>query len=94
MSIKKCVNFTGQHTVISKKGKSIIFCTRKYPVFNDQHVWIKKEGVILDVTIAAFDVAYVFEVVGNILLDQLPEIYNKKDIGLYRDLAIWWISNI
>ena len=94
MSIKKCVNFTGQHTVMSKKDKAIIFCTRKSPVFNDQHVWIKKEGGIFDVTIAAFDEAYVCEVVGNIPLYQLPNSCNKKDIGLYRDSAIRWISNI
>ena len=42
--LKKAINFTKQQAEISKKDKEIIFHTKKSLLFNDQHVWIKKEG--------------------------------------------------
>ena len=70
--IKKClskngINFAEQHTKISEKDKVIIFHVRKSLLFNDQHVWIKKEGPLFDITIGAFDGAEACEAVGNFL---------------------------
>ena len=45
----------------------------------------KKESGLFDVTMAAYDVAKVYELVGSFLLYQLSSKYNKKDIGLFRD---------
>ena len=76
MSIKKWYKFPEQHTEIFEKYKALIFHARKSLIFNGHHVWIKKEGELLDVTIGAFDGAKVCEAVGNFLLYQLSKSYN------------------
>ena len=98
-SIKKCllkivINFAEQHTEISQNDKAIIFHTRKFVLFNGQHVWIKKEEGLFDVTMETFDGAEVCEAVGNFLLYQLSKNYNKKDIGLYRDDGLAIFKNV
>ena len=72
-SIKECllknaINFAEQHTEISEKDKAIIFHARKSLLFNGQHVSIKNEGGLFDVTMGAFDGAEVYEAIGNFLL--------------------------
>ena len=98
-SIKECllknaINFTEQHTEISEKDKAIIFHARKSLLFNGQHVWIKKEGGLFDVTMGAFDGAEFWEASGNFLLYQLSKNYNKKDIGLYIDDGLAIFKNV
>ena len=98
-SIKECllqnaINFAEQHTEISEKDKAIIFHARKSLLFNGQHVWIKNEGGLFDVTMGAFDGAEVYEAIGNFLLYQLSKNYNKKDIGLYRDDGLAISKNV
>ena len=95
-SIKECllknaINFAEKHTKISE---AIIFHARKSLLFNGQHIWIKKEGGLFDVTMGAFDGAEVCEAVGNFLLYQLSKNYNKKDIGLYRDNGLAIFKNV
>ena len=46
---------------------------------------IEKVGYLFDVTVGAQDGAEVCELVGNYLLYELSKLYEKKDIGLYRD---------
>ena len=70
------------------------FHVRKSLLFNGQHVWIKKEGGLFDVTMGAFDGAEVCEAVGNFLLHQLSKNYNKKHIGLYRDDGLAIFKNV
>ena len=77
-SIKECllknaINFGEQHTEISEKEKAIIFHPGKSLLFDGQHVWIKDEGGLFDVTMGAFDGAEVCEAVGNFLLYQLSK---------------------
>ena len=77
-SIKECqlnksTNFDEQHTEISGKYKTIICHARKSVLFNGQHVWIKKEGGLFDVTMGAFNGAEVCEAGGHFLLDQLSK---------------------
>ena len=99
-SIKECllknaiINFAGQHTEISEKDKAIIFHARKSLLFNGQHVWIKKNGGLFDVTMGAFDGAEVCEDVSNFLLYQLSKNYNKKDIVLYRNDGLAIFKNV
>ena len=78
----------------SEKDQAVTFHARKSVLFIGQHVWIKKEEELFDVTIGAFDRAEVCEAVGNFVLHQLSKNYNKKDITLYRDhgLAIFKAS--
>ena len=44
-----------------------------------------REGGIFDVAMGANDGAEVCELVGTFLLEKISEIYNKSNIGLYRD---------
>ena len=76
MSTKKWYKFPEQHTEIFEKHKALIFHARKSLIFNGHHVWIKKEGELLDVTIGAFDGAKICEAIGNFLLYQLSKSYN------------------
>ena len=91
---KQITYHTEQHTEISEKDKAIMFHARKSLLFNGQHVSIKKEGGLFDVTMGAFDGAEVCEAVGNFLLYQLSKNYNKKHIGLYRDNGLAIFKNI
>ena len=93
MSIKNAINFAEQHTEISEKDKAI-FHVRKSPLFNGQHVWIKKEGGLFDAIIGGFNGAEVCEPVGNFLLYQLSKNYDKKEIGLYRDNGLAISKNV
>ena len=54
---------------------------------------IKKERGLFDVTMGAFNGAEVCEV-GNFLLYQLSENYNKEDTGLYRDDGLAIFKNV
>ena len=69
--LKNAINFAEQHTEISEKDKAIIFNASKSLLFNGQHVCIKKEERLFDVTMTGFDGAEVCEAVGNFLLYQL-----------------------
>ena len=67
--LKNAISFAEQHTAISEiSDKTIIFQARKSLLFIGQHVWIKKEGGLFDVTMGAFDGAEVCGAVGNFLL--------------------------
>ena len=89
--LKNAINFTEEYKKVSEKSKTIIFHARKSLHFNGQHVWIKKEGGLFNITMGAFDGAEVCEAIGNFLLYQISKSYNEKYIGLYRDgvLAIF-----
>ena len=84
---------SGLHCVESVQIRSF-YDARKSLLFNDQHVWIKKQGGLFDVTMGAFDGAEVCEAIGNFLLYELSKNYNKKDIGLYRDDGLAIFKNV
>ena len=81
----KALKFAESYRDISDEDKSIINHSRKSLLFNNQQALIKKESGLFDVTMGAYDVAEVCELVGSFLLYQLSDKYNKNDIGLYRD---------
>ena len=65
---------------------TIINHARKSLLFNkQQQTWIKKENGLFDVTMGAYDLAEVCELVGSFLLYTLSLKYNKTNLGLYRD---------
>lgn len=90
-SIKETLDFAKQHTRVMKKDIDVILHARKSLLFNEDHVWIKKDGGLFDVTMGAYDGAEVCELVGTYMLHLIGERCNKSDIGLYRDdgLAIF-----
>ena len=54
--------------------------------FSKDTAWRKKEGPgLFDVTMGSYDGAEICELVGIFALSQLPERYDRNNIGLYRD---------
>ena len=54
-------------------------------LFNNQQTWIKRDNGLFDVTMRVYDETEVYELVGYYLIYELSKLYEKKDIGLYRD---------
>ena len=54
---------------------------------------MKKQSGLFDVTIGAYDVAEVCELVGTYMLSPISEKYNKRDFGLYRDDRLGVVKN-
>ena len=79
------LDFAEKYIKVNSEDKTIIKHARKSLLFNKQQIWIKKESGLFDVTMGAYDGAEVCELVGIFILYQLSRIYNKNDIGLYRD---------
>ena len=73
------------HTYLSDDDKASIHHAIKSLLFNDQETWIKIESGLFNVTMAAHDGTEICELVGNYLLYEVLKLYEKKDIGLYRD---------
>ena len=84
----KALKFTDSYTFISDEDKRIINHTRKSLIFKNQQVWIKKESGLFDVTMGAYDGVEVCKLAGSFLHYQLSNKYNKRDIGLYRDVGL------
>ena len=86
MSIEKCNKFrwrTYHH--IRKKRQSNKLHARKSLHFNGQHVWIKKEGGLFDVSMGLFDGTEICEAVGNFLRYLTSKIIIKEMLVSYRD---------
>ena len=54
-------------------------------LFNNQQTWIKRDSGQFDVMMGVYNGAKVCELVWNYLLYELSKLYEKKDIGLYKD---------
>ena len=93
--LKQFLDFAEKYIKVTSEDKAIIKHARKSLLFNKQQIWIKKESGLFDVTMGAYDGAEVCELVGIFILYQLSRIYNKNDIGLYRDdcLAVFRNTN-
>ena len=83
--LKKAIFFAEVCTLLSDDDKAIIHHTTKSLLLNDQQTWIKRDSGLFDVTMGAYDGAEVCELVGNYLLHELSQLFEKKDIGLYRN---------
>ena len=58
---------------------------KKSLLFNNQQTWIKRDSGLFDVTMRVYDETEVYELIGYYLIYELSKLYEKKDIGLYRD---------
>ena len=83
--LKQSLDFAKKYIKVTSEDQAIIKNARKSLLFNKQQIWIKKESGLFDVQMGAYDGAEVCELVGIFILYQLSRIYNKNDIGLYRD---------
>ena len=76
----------GDSLIITDEEVDIIQHSRKSLLFSKGKAWMKKEGAgLFDVAMGSYDGAEICELVGMFALSQLPERYNRSDIGLYRD---------
>ena len=91
--LKKALTFAEAHTHLSDDDKAIIHHARKSLLFNNQQTWIKRDSELFYVTMGAYDGAEVCELVGNYLLYELSKLYEKKNIGLYRDDGVAVFKN-
>ena len=62
-------------------------------LFCEDQSWVRKMGANFDVTMGSFDVAEVCELVGIFLLNQLTNLFDKGDVGLYYDDGLAIIRN-
>ena len=83
--LSKALGFAKAHTPVSTQDEEIIWHARKSLLFGDHSTWVKKESGQFDVTMGSYDGAEICELVGLYLLDQLSRLFNKENIGLYRD---------
>ena len=83
--LKEALDFARLHTTVSSGDVDVILHARKSLLFNEDHVWIKKNGGLFDVTMGAYDGAEVCKLVGIYMLSLISERCNKEDVGLYRD---------
>ena len=65
--------------------KKIIYHSRKSLLFSQEQTWMKKESNLFDVSMGAYDVAEMCELLGIFLLNLLGRQYDVKNISLYRD---------
>ena len=91
--LKRALTFAEAYTHLSDDDKAIIHHARKSFLFNDQQTWVKRESGLSDVTMGAYNGAEVCELVGNYLLYELSKLFEKKDIGLYRDDGLGAFKN-
>ena len=60
--------------------------SRKTLLFQNSEPWVKKLGnENFEVPMCCCDGAELFQLVGSFILNKLTSIFNKSDIGLYRD---------
>ena len=83
--LKEALEFAKRQTKVTKKDIDIVMHARKSLLFNEEQVWIKRNGGLFDVTMGAYDGAEVCELVGTYMLNIIGEKYDKTEIGLYRD---------
>ena len=92
--LKQSLDFAEKYIKVSTEDKSILKHARKSLLFSKQQTWIKKESVLFDVTMGAYDDPEVCEHVRIFILHQLSRIYSKNNIGLYRDDGLAVLNNI
>ena len=90
----KAINFAEKRVNITNEDKVIINYSRKSLLYDNREPWMKKDSGLFDVTMGAYDVAEVCELVGTFLLYKLSLKYNKNNIGIYRDDGLAIFKNI
>ena len=83
--LEKSFKFAQKYTKITKKEIEIIMHSRKALLFNNDDIWIKKGEKLFDVTMGSYDGAEVTDLVGLFLLSDIETLFEKENVGLYRD---------
>ena len=72
----KTINFAEKLVNITNEDKVIIKHARKSLLYNNSEPWMKKDSLLFDATMDAYDGAEVCELVGTFLLYKLSLKYN------------------
>ena len=84
-----------EHVAISEKGTRTIYHYRRSLLFPNSIPWKEKTSAdCFDVTMGGYDRAEVCELVGLFILNQLSNIANKEDVGLYRGDGLMMLRNV
>ena len=92
--LKDTLAFAQRYVNIEPNELELIFHARRSLLYCKNTAWVKKEGNgEFDVTMGSNDGAETCEIVGLFLLYSIGEMFNKKDIGLYRDDGLACFEN-
>ena len=83
--LSKSLSFAETKVQITQDDKKIMYHSRKSLLFDKENTWMKKGENIFDVAMGAYNGAEVCELAGTFILEKISEIFNKSNIGLYRD---------
>ena len=84
--LDKATNWAKNFATIPSQHTPIIKHARKSLLFNEGIPWVKRSNQqMFDVTMGSFDGAEICELVGLYILDELPLLFGKDYVGLYRD---------
>ena len=83
--LQRSVEFARRYTDISQEEGDIIFHARRSLLFGLERHWVKRHNEHFDVTMGCYDGAEVCELVGAFALAMIADVFNGRDVGLYRD---------
>ena len=87
------IDFARQFIEINDDEVSIIFHCRKSLPCSRDGARIKKNGSLFDVAMGSFDGAEICELVGLFLLNNLTQLVQSSNIGLYKDDGLAILEN-
>ena len=79
--LNKALNFAGEYIYISERDTDVTNHTRKSLLLDGSDIQIKKQRGLFGVSMVAYDLAEVCELVGTYILNMLSKKYNKSDFG-------------
>ena len=88
------IQFTKEHVAIIRKDVKIIFHVRKLVLYGDREPSVETESGSFDVSIGAYDVAEVCELISIYMLYLIVKKYHSKNNGLYRDYGLAAFKNV
>ena len=74
--LNKALRFAQEYIDVTSKYREIIYHARKSLLFDGNDTWMKKQSGLSDITMGAYDVAEVSELVGTYMLSLISEKYN------------------
>ena len=82
----EALSFAKTKVNITDQEISIITQSRNTLLFNKNQPWVKRSGnEEFDVPMGCFDGAELCETIGIYILTKLQKVFQKDDVGLYRD---------
>ena len=91
---EKALDFSMQHFPLTESEIEIIRQARKSLLFSKGEPWLKRNGSPeFDVPMGCYDGAEVCEMVGTYILSKLWTVFDKENIGLYRDDGLAVLRN-